>query len=384
MRRFLTKPILGGVAVLALLAGGGAYALFAGSPTPVPAASTPSPSATPSPTARPTATPTQRPTPSPSPSPTPEPAAVCPLNGLPMADAELADRTALVVQVENHPDARPASNLNNADIVVEAPVEGDTTRFSAIFLCQPTEGLTGPARSARYYNVDLWQAMHLLTVGFGASDGSLARFADAGMPYINGITGAWPWFQRVGGRQAPHNLYADVEGIRAAMGQNAALDGAAAAADDVRPPFEIDPDAELPQGRTVDDITIATNSFWVFGWSWDEALGGWRRSDSGIEISDAATDEVVNVRSVIVQRVTQEVVFGDPDPGGYPRRLQHLVGQGTGTAYVDGAAIDIAWSRPSADAPTSWTVAGSGEALVLPPGRIWWEIIPVEAFLSES
>lgn len=52
MRRFLTKPILGGVAVLALLAGGGAYALFAGSPTPVPAASTPSPSATPSPTAR--------------------------------------------------------------------------------------------------------------------------------------------------------------------------------------------------------------------------------------------------------------------------------------------------------------------------------------------
>ena len=47
---------------------------------------------------------------------------------------------AVAVQIENNPLARPARNLSNADMVVEAPVEGDTTRFSAIFLCRATVG----------------------------------------------------------------------------------------------------------------------------------------------------------------------------------------------------------------------------------------------------
>jgi hypothetical protein len=114
------------------------------------------------------------------------------LNGLPIDDAALGDRTPLVVQIENHPAARPARNLNNADLVFEATVEGDATRFSAVFLCQPTDGLTGPVRSARYYNIDLWQDLHVLTVGFGASNPALDRFATAGMPYVNGIQGGWP------------------------------------------------------------------------------------------------------------------------------------------------------------------------------------------------
>jgi MFS family permease len=57
---------------------------------------------------------------------------------------------------------------DEADLVIEAPVEGDVTRYSAVFLCQATIGLTGPIRSARYYNVDLWQDVGVLTVAFAA------------------------------------------------------------------------------------------------------------------------------------------------------------------------------------------------------------------------
>ena len=42
---------------------------------------------------------------------------------------------ALAVKVENAPEARPQASLNDADVVVEEPVEGGYTRFIAIFQC---------------------------------------------------------------------------------------------------------------------------------------------------------------------------------------------------------------------------------------------------------
>lgn len=343
---------------------------------------TPTLTASPRPTARATVPPSAAATASPA--PTPEPAARCPLNGLPAADPALLDRTALAVQIENHPAARPARNLTRADMVVEATVEGDTTRFTAVFLCQPTLGMTGPIRSARYYNIDLWQDLGVLTVGFGASNGALSRFRAAGMPYANGITGAWPWFRRHGTNAAPHNLYGDVEAVRAALGSNAALDRLAANVRELRPQFAFDPEPEVPRGRGVARLEIRTNSYWRIGWRFDEELGAWRRLDAGVEIHDEATGQPVTARTVVVQRVTQETVYDDPDPAGNPRRLQHLVGSGSGTLYVDGTAIDVRWSRPAADAGTTWTYADSGEPVVLPPGVVWWEIVPVGSSLTET
>lgn len=376
------RPVLVGIACAALILGAtGALILGQGS-DPV-AAAPPAPSPTRTPTPRPTPTRTPRPTATPTPTPTPEPVARCPLTGLPLEDASLASRTPILVQIENHPDARPASNLSRADIVYEAPVEGDTTRYSAVFLCQATEGGTGPVRSARYYNVDLWQDLHVLTLGFGASPGSLARFAAAGMPYLNGIDGTWPWYWRSADRAAPHNVYGDIEAARADIAGDTLAGRVARELPELRAPLSFDPDAEPEGSRTVASVTIQTNGYWVFGWEWDRTLGAWRRSEAGVRHVDAATGDPVAARTVLVQRVSQEVVYGDPDPGGNPRREQHLVGAGNGTVYVDGHAIDATWSRPTADAGTTWTVAATGKPLVLPPGQVWWEIVPLEASVTE-
>ena len=199
-------------AVVAVAIGAGTWLVLSGSGGTASASPTAVPSASPSPSPSPSPTPT--------PTPTPTPLTACPFTGLPVEDEALLELTALAVQVENNPAARPARNLSNADIVVEAPVEGDTTRFTAIFACQHTEGLTGPIRSARYYNIDLWQDLGALTVGFGASPGSLQRFSAAGMPYVNGITGGWPWFTRFGTHKAPHNLYGDLEALRSTLGNS--------------------------------------------------------------------------------------------------------------------------------------------------------------------
>jgi len=370
--------LIGGGLVLALAGGGLLVARAQPSPTPHPTAvatAFPTPSPSPSP----------NPTPSPSPSPNPTPAAIrCPLNGLVVSNPALLELTPLAVQIENDPLARPARNLGKADLVIEATVEGDVTRFTAVIWCRATEGLTGPVRSARYYNVDLWQDLHVLTIGFGASYGALDRFAAAGMPYVNGINGWWPWFDRYGTAPAPHNLYADLEALRGTFGQNADLDPVAAGVGVLRPPFTFDENVTLPSGHPVAAVEILTNWYWRIGWRWDAGLAGWRRLDDGAEIVDAATNLPLVATHVVVQRVVADVVYGDPDPGGNPRRYQHLVGSGEGTLYTGGQAIALNWSRGTEADPTTWTYLDSGDPVVLPPGVIWWEIIPTEADLTES
>ena len=364
-----------GVAAL----GVGAFAALATSqPPPVAAVATPSPS----PTASPTPRRTPRPTPSPSPTPTPVPVAACPLDGLPVAAGMDEHAPALAVQIENHPAARPARNLSRADMVVEATVEGDSTRFTGIFLCDPTEGMTGPVRSARYYNVDLWRDLHVLTVGFGASGGANARFSAAGMPYPNGINGGWPWYRRHGSRAAPHNLYVDLEGLRAGVAGHAGLAALAARVEPVRAPFNFAAQPELPaDGQRIASLTIQTASYWRFGWTWDGASSAWLRSDAGSAVVDEVTGDRLAATTVVVQRVTDEVVTGDPDPGGNDRRLHHLVGTGNGTIFVGGRAHAARWSRPTAGDGTTWTFA-NGEPVVLPPGQVWLEIVPTHASVT--
>ncbi|MGZ6213500.1 MAG: DUF3048 domain-containing protein [Candidatus Limnocylindria bacterium] len=376
IRRLGRRGLAAAASVVALVIVLAVWFLFVRGATPV--------AVTPSPSASASAEPTTTSSPSPSPTSTPDTRVACPLNGLPVDDSSLLAKTAIAVQIDDHPLARPARNLSNADMVVEVPVEGDTTRFSAVFLCRATIGLTGPIRSARYYEVDLWQDLHVLPIGFGASPISLGRFAAAGMPYVNGISGGWPWFRRAGTYGAPHNVYGDLEAMRSAIGSGGPIDRLVAKVPALRPPFAFDPNISLPVGQAVSQLEIRTNSYWRFGWSWNAATRLWTRQDAGKTVTDEVTGEPLTVSHVLVQRVTQEVVYGDPDPGGNPRRLQHFVGQGNGVLYSGGMAIALHWSRPTAADGTHWTYADSGAPVVLPPGVVWWEVVPTTASVTQS
>ena len=207
--------------------------------------------------------------------------------------------------------------------------------------------------------------------------------AAAGMPYVNGITGAWPWFARHGTKPAPHNLYGDIEAMRSALGGGGAIDRLAAKVGPARPPFTFAAGV-VSTVRPIKQIEIRTNATWRFGWKWDAANGVWARQDLGVPVLDEVTGAAVTASHVVVQRVVEETVLGDPDPGGNPRKLQHLVGHGDGTLYTAGGAVALHWSRPTAADGTSWTYAASGGPVVLPPGVVWWEIVPIAAPLTES
>ena len=371
---------LAGLVLAVLVAGVAAIRLTAApSPTPMPSPS-PSPTATASPTPSPSPTATASPTPTPSPTPV----AACPLDGEPLADPALAQRTPILVQIENNPIARPPSGLNLADLVIEAPVEGDTTRFAAVFMCDETVAAdVGPVRSLRYFNVDLYQQLRAVTFNFGGAARVLQAMAANQVPYVNGIRGEWAFFYRAGPWGAPHNVFFDVNAARAEL-EGGRLTARAEVAGPGRAPFAFDASVAMPEGRPVSRIGLQTASFWRFGWEWDASSGLWLRTDAGAPNFDAVTDSRISARTVIVQRVEQEVLPGELDPGGYPRRYQFLTGEGAGVLYVDGHAYDVRWSRPTANDLTTWTYADSGEPVVLPPGKVWWEIIPVASTISEG
>jgi hypothetical protein len=239
-------------------------------------------------------------------------------------------------------------------------------------------------RSGRYFNVDLWQQLRALTMHFGAGFKVLQAFDAAGMPYANGLTGIWPQFARSGGRPAPHNVYLDLKAVRAAIAEGGFLADLAERSGETRSPFVFDARAHPPRGASVGSVTIQTNEFWRFAWTYDVASGRWERSDAGERIIDPMTAEPVSARSVIVQVVAEEVLFDELDAGGSPRRRQYLVGAGDGVLYVDGASHPVRWERPTAGDLTTWVYAESGEPVILPPGQVWWEIVPIGAGISES
>jgi hypothetical protein len=179
-------------------------------------------------------------------------------------------------------------------------------------------------------------------------------------------------------------VYFDVDAARDAMEGEGALARRATRAGDVRAPFEFDDDPELPDGRRVGSVGISTASFWHFGWIWDADGSRWLRTDGGAPNHDRVTDSRISARTVLVQIVRQQILYGENDPGGYPRREIFLVDQGHGILYLNGRAHDVRWSRHEADALTTWTYVETGEPVILPPGRIWWEIVPVGSSIVEN
>jgi hypothetical protein len=238
-------------------------------------------------------------------------------------------------------------------------------------------------RSLRYFNVDLFQQLRAMTFNFGGAGAVINRLIANRVPFVNGIAGEWPFFYRGGPWGAPHNVFLSVDAARAEV-DGGGLAYLAKWGGAGRAPFQFDPAATRPEGRPVGSIGLQTASFWHFGWQWDAPTGTWVRTDGGAPNFDAVTGDRLRARTVVVQQVQQEVLPGELDPGGYPRRYQFLTGEGTGVMYVDGQAYDVRWSRPTADDVTTWTYADTGEPMVLPPGKVWWEIVPVGSAITEG
>lgn len=307
-------------------------------------------------TTRPTTTTTR-----PTTTTTVESGPLSPLNGLAVDDAESLDRRALVIKIDNHPNARPQSGLPHADAVVELPVEG-ITRLVAVFHSQDVAEL-GPIRSMRPTD---WQVARLFggpLVMSGGQDWVLSLNRNNGAELIGDV--GRPYTFRVGFRSAPHNLYTDTRAIR---------DLADDRGYDDDPPEPIWSFGELPDGDPATGVRLEFSGSLVAGWEWDgdrylRTTNGAQHDwiDNQGERSQIETDVLV-----VLQMRTY---LAQPPPGGGVARAVESIGSGTAWVIAGGQVVEGRWERDDADGGFTLTTT-DGDELPVPPGRVWISFFP--------
>ena len=94
-----------------------------------------------------------------------------------LTDAAIGKRP-VAVMVNNIPDAMPQYGVEKADIIFEIPVEGDHTRFMALYADYTTVPKICPIRSCRYYFPALSEGFDAFYVNWGIDD-SIADYLEA-------------------------------------------------------------------------------------------------------------------------------------------------------------------------------------------------------------
>src|SRR6266542_2047384 len=122
-------------------------------------------------------------------------------------------KTAVAVMIENHPDARPQSGLNQADLVYEAIAEGGITRYMAVYWSTEA-GRIQYVRSARIYYIQWAVELSAVYTHWGqvADPGPVDVWpvlARLNVRDLNGLSLGEEVGYRDESRYAPHNVYTD-------------------------------------------------------------------------------------------------------------------------------------------------------------------------------
>src|SRR3989338_3880481 len=130
------------------------------------------------------------------------------------------DKTELkpvAVMLENHYESRPISGLEEASIIYEVVVEGDITRFLAIFDGSLSAKKIGPVRSVRPFFVELAEEWNSVLFHAGGSQDAMYKLTYSPVYNINEISSDGIYFWRDPVRGMPHNLYTSANLIERAI-----------------------------------------------------------------------------------------------------------------------------------------------------------------------
>lgn len=294
---------------------------------------------------------------------TTRPLPTSPINGLPVEDADRLERRLIAVKIDNHANARPQSGIDQANAIVEIPVEG-ITRFIALFHDTDATYL-GPVRSGRPTDGKFLNPLGAVFAISGGQDWVLAGIRNEGVEIIGEVP---PAMFRVRSRFAPHNLYADTTALRAIA------DDRGYANDPPPPLFEF---GELPAGsESVNEIEMNFGNGFVVAWVYDEPSGRYLRSFNGNEaelIDEEGETSPLGADTLVVMLATRFIEQAPAGATSVP--AVDTVGQGEAYVFAGGRMVEGIWSRESSDDVIMFEDE-QGDLLPVPPGFIWMSIVP--------
>jgi hypothetical protein len=334
-------------AVAALVVVGGGIAVFAGGGEEEEAAPTTTTESTTTTTAAPTTT---------------APLPVAPLTGLAGDYGDRLARPALFVKVDNAPQARPHAGINQADIVFEERVEGNTTRLAAVFHSGDAQPV-GPVRSTRTTDVHLIALFgRPVFASSGANNDVLSILRNANVLDVgHNVSGGG--FNRDPGRPAPHNLFTATTALYDKAGELPAAP---------KPVFQYRAEGEGVGGGAVPvgGVALSFGGREISSFTWDPDEKVWLRSH-GADPHVDTTGARVAPENVVVLEIGYDFsgVNGNSRPHGI------TTGEGRALVFTGGQLVEGRWVRPGPYDPLQ-LLATDGTPIKLTPGQTFVELPP--------
>jgi hypothetical protein len=286
---------------------------------------------------------------------------VAPYSGR-MVEKSVLEKRPIAVMIENHPDSRPQSGLNDADIVYETIAEGGITRFLALYHSKESE-LIGPVRSARSYFVEWADSYDALYAHVGGSKEAISLINKLSISDLNQFY-LGKYFWRDSTRWAPHNVYTTTEKLRQAAKskryktETSEINGYL---------FKDDVEESLRPGSQ--KFTVNFNANFAPTYTYSIECNCYARSIKGVSQIDKKTKKKVIAKNVVV-------MFSDLGSS-YLRGTAYttITTTGTGAAYLyqDGVKKIGTWKRVPGK-PLRFYDSG-GKEFELNSGTTWIDVV---------
>ncbi len=274
----------------------------------------------------------------------------------------------LAVIIENHPDARPQSGLEDACIVHEVVAEGGITRFLAVYLHKKSDSI-GPVRSVRDYFAEMTKGYEAIISHCGGSPAGYQAIKDLKLDDLDEFANQGA-YRRSSKRRRPHNLYTSTAELR--------LQAKVRKFDDVADfiPFDFKDDASFEERplEMVAKINFSSPKFLV-EYEYDRTSNSFLRNMDGKPHRDLGSGKQLKVKNILIQVTSIKVV----DEVG--RVKVTSTGRGLAYALLDGKVIEGKWVRNSLSDMIEFFDL-NGERVELNRGQIWIETVSSKDMFS--
>jgi hypothetical protein len=302
-------------------------------------------------------------TPIPTVQPTPEPpeGSPCPLTGTPVNDEEDLKLRPIAVMLDNEYNARPQSGLLDVDIVFEIPVEGNITRYMAIYHHNHSDKI-GPVRSARPYFINKALEFNAVYVHCGGSPQALQDLAALKVDTLNDLKGS-PCFWRSKDRKMPHNLYTSTKLMRDVM-ESSKFNNKTAPNN-----FKFSEEFLNLDGKKTNAISFNYSKNYIVGYEYNEKDKLYYRTINNERLKDKESGKDIATTNIIVEKTKARVL----DKVG---RLEvETIGKGRGYYLTGGKLIEIEWSKNGRSDRTIYKDL-KGNEILMNKGVTWVQVVP--------
>ncbi len=287
------------------------------------------------------------------------------LNGMPVEDEANLDRRVIAVKIDNHPNARPQSGLQDAGAMIELIVEAGITRFIALFHDTDSEYI-GPVRSGRPTDPTLVRPLDAVFQISGAQSWVQSIIRNSGVVFF-GETRPNTFRIPQGNRAYERTLYASSVAIREVADGRDVPD---------EPPTGPWFTFGEPTPATEDAIDIALNwsGDWpTVHWIWDgEQYLRFNGDREHAWVDQEGEGEQIAADTIVVLTARRYTASGST---GSSVPALDTVGSGEVFLFYGGKVVQGTWNRETIEEFFQLTDA-QGEPMVLPPGRLWVNVFP--------